>query len=163
MSGKKASKNSDPPGIKTVARNRKARHFYHIEQNYEAGIVLHGTEVKSLRAGRVSLVDSFAKIRRGELWMIGVHIDEYEQGNRWNHEPTRERKLLMHGQEIRRLEKKVNERGYTLIVLSIYFKHGKAKVDVGLARGKKMFDRREDIKQRDSDRDIRRRLKRDYQ
>ncbi len=163
MGKKNSKKHSDPPGIKTVARNRKARHFYHIEQNFEAGVVLQGTEVKSLRAGRVSLVDSYARIKKGELWMIGVHIDEYEQGNRWNHEPTRERKLLMHRQEIRRLEKKINERGYTLIVLSIYFKQGKAKVDIGLARGKKLFDRREDIKERDSNRNIQRHLKRDFQ
>ena len=158
MSEKKAD--SD---IKTVARNRKARHLYHIEEVYEAGLVLKGTEVKSLRAGKASIVDAFGRIIKGEIWLMGSHIDEYDHGNRWNHDPRRKRKLLLHSREIRKLTQKINERGCTLVALSLYFVRGLAKVELGLARGKKMFDRREDLKQRDNDRDMRRALRREHE
>jgi len=143
-------------GIKVVARNRKARHLYTIHDTFEAGLVLQGTEVKSLRDGRVTIGDSYAKLKDGELWLVNCHIDEYTFGNRYNHNPTRPRKLLMTAREIRKLSGKLNEQGFTLIVLSIYFKRGWAKVEIGLAKGKKLYDRREDIKQRDAKRQMER-------
>lgn len=145
----KKKKPTSPPGVKTIARNRKARHDYFISDTFEAGLVLKGTEVKSLREGRASLGDAYARIRDGELWLVNCHIDEYFQGNRFNHDPLRPRKLLMHRREIHKISIKINERGYTLVALSLYFKHGRAKVELGLAKGKKLFDRREDIKKRD--------------
>jgi len=146
-------------GIKVVTRNRKARHLYHISDTYEAGLVLQGTEVKSLRSGRVSMGDSYAKIKENELWLEKCHIDEYEMGNRYNHEPLRSRKLLVHRQEIKKIQIKLNERGYTLVPLSIYFVHGRAKVELGLAKGKKLFDHRQDIKKRDEKRAMARAMK----
>ena len=129
-------------GRKLIAQNRKARHDYHIDATYEAGLVLVGTEVKSLRAGRATLADGFAEIHDGEAFLHGVHIPEYTQGTWTNHEPRRVRKLLLNRHEIDKLESRVNERGYTLIPLSIYFKDGRAKVEMALARGKKTYDKR---------------------
>lgn len=135
-------------GQKTIARNKKARHEYYIEDTWEAGIVLTGTEVKSLREGRASLVDGFAQIRDGELWMYNVHIPEYNQGTWNNHAPRRLRKLLLHKSEIQKLIGKTKESGLTLIPLELYFKDGKAKVELGLARGKKDYDKRQVLLER---------------
>ncbi|HTJ69547.1 MAG TPA: SsrA-binding protein SmpB [Actinospica sp.] len=135
-------------GQKVIARNKKARHEYFIEDTYEAGIVLTGTEVKSLREGRASLVDGFAQVRDGELWMYNVHIPEYNQGTWNNHAPRRLRKLLLHRSEIQKLIGKTKESGLTLIPLELYFKDGKAKVELGLARGKKDYDKRQTIMER---------------
>ena len=129
-------------GRKLVAQNRKARYDYHIDDTIEAGLVLVGTEVKSLRAGRATLVDGFAEITNGEAFLHGVHIPEYTQGTWTNHEPRRVRKMLLNRHEIDKLESRVNERGYTLIPLSLYFKDGRAKVEIALARGKKTYDKR---------------------
>jgi len=135
-------------GQKVVARNKKARHEYFIEDTYEAGLVLTGTEVKSLREGRASLVDGFAQVRDGELWMHNVHIPEYNQGTWNNHTPRRLRKLLLHREEIQKLIGKTKETGLTLIPLELYFKDGKAKVELGLARGKKDYDKRQTLLER---------------
>jgi SsrA-binding protein len=143
-------------GIKQVAGNRKAYHDYFIDETFEAGIVLVGTEVKSLRAGRVNLRDSYAEVRGGQVYLTGVHISVYEQGNIWNHEPVRSRKLLLHKREIDRLAGKVRERGYTLVPTRIYFRGSHAKVELGLARGKKTYDKRETIAKRDADREMQR-------
>ncbi|MBX5447893.1 MAG: SsrA-binding protein SmpB, partial [Acidothermus cellulolyticus] len=130
-------------GRKLIASNKKARHDYHIEDTYEAGIVLTGTEVKSLRAGRASLVDGFALIKDGEVWLQNVHIPEYAEGSWTNHEPRRPRKLLLHKREILRLLGKTRETGLTLVPLSLYFRDGKAKVELALARGKRAYDKRQ--------------------
>ena len=135
-------------GQKTIARNKKARHEYFIEDTWEAGIVLTGTEVKSLREGRASIVDGFAQIRDGELWMYNVHIPEYNQGTWNNHAPRRLRKLLLHKAEIQKLIGKTKESGLTVIPLELYFKDGKAKVELGLARGKKDYDKRQTLLER---------------
>lgn len=132
-------------GQKTIAQNKKARHDYFIEDVYEAGLVLTGTEVKSLREGRASLVDGFAQIRDAEVWLYHVHIPEYNQGTWNNHAPRRMRKLLLHRQEIQKLIGKSKESGLTLIPLALYFKDGKAKVELGLARGKKDYDKRQTL------------------
>ena len=155
-----AKGSNDEENVKVVCRNRKARHLYHLEEEYEAGLVLSGTEVKSLRNGRASLPESYAQIRDGEVWLVGCHIDEYSQGNRHNHDPMRERKLLLGKKEIHRLQTKVNERGFTLVPLSIYFRDGWAKVKIALARGKKLYDKREDLKGRTADREAQRELRR---
>lgn len=144
---------------KTVATNRKAYHDYFIEETFEAGIALTGTEIKSVRAGRVNLRESYAQIRDGEIWMVNAHISPYEHGNRANHDPTRPRKLLMHKQEIARLAGKVQERGFTLVPLRMYLKNNLAKVEIGLARGKKMYDKRDSIARRETDLALRRALK----
>jgi SsrA-binding protein len=146
-------------GRKIVARNRRARHDYHIEDVYEAGLVLTGTEVKSLRAGRASLSDGFAQITDGEVWLHNVHIPEYAQGTWTNHEPRRIRKLLMHRKEIDRLSSETAERGLTLIPLSLYFSDGKAKVELALARGKRTYDKRHDLAKRDAAREVDRALR----
>lgn len=143
-------------GRRLVAQNKRARYDYHIDDTWEAGMVLLGTEVKSLRAGRASLVDGYATIRDGELWLMGVHIPEYALGTWTNHEPRRPRKLLLHKRELHRIIDKSNEPGFTLIPLSLYFKDGKAKVEIGLARGKKAYDKRQAIAKRDADREMRR-------
>jgi SsrA-binding protein len=129
-------------GRKFVAQNRKARHDYHVEATFEAGLVLTGTEVKSLRAGRASLVDGFAEVRDGEIWLRNVHIPEYDRGTWTNHEPRRPRKLLMRRDEISRLIGKTREKGLTLVPLALYFSDGYAKVELALARGKKSYDKR---------------------
>ncbi|GAB3992717.1 SsrA-binding protein SmpB [Nocardioides marmoraquaticus] len=140
-------------GQKVVAQNRKARYDYHIDDTYEAGLVLQGTEVKSLRAGRATLVDGFAEIEDGEAYLLGVHIPEYTEGTWTNHEPRRRRKLLLHRAEIDRLQSRVDERGYTLIPTALYFKDGKAKVELALARGKKSYDKRHAIAERQANRE----------
>jgi SsrA-binding protein len=141
-------------GRKLVAQNKKARHDYHLEDIYEAGLVLLGTEVKSLRAGRASLVDSYAHIKDGEVWLENAHIPEYLQGSWTNHEPRRSRKLLLHRSEIVKLIGKTKESGLTLVPLSIYFKDGNAKVEIALARGKKAYDKRQTLATRDAEREI---------
>ena len=137
-----------------MATNRKARHDYHILEVYQAGIALLGTEVKSLRAGHVSLVDSYADIQEGELYLLNCHISPYTHGTAWNHNPMRRKKLLLHRREIDKLAGKIQQRGFTLIPLSVYFERGRAKVDIALAKGKKLYDKREDMKRRDQERDI---------
>ncbi|HQR79337.1 MAG TPA: SsrA-binding protein SmpB [Actinomycetota bacterium] len=143
-------------GHKVIAVNRRARHDYAIQDTWEAGIVLQGTEVKSLRAGRASLVDGYAEVRDGEVWLMGVHIPEYDQGTWTNHEPRRPRKLLLHAHEISRLIGKTKQSGLTLVPLKLYFKDGKAKVEIGLGRGKKTHDKRQDIAERQAKRDAER-------
>jgi SsrA-binding protein len=147
-------------GTKMIARNRRARHDYHIESTYEAGLVLTGTEVKSLRAGRASLSDGFGQISDHEIWLHNVHIPEYTLGTWTNHEPRRTRKLLMHRREIDKLESETAERGLTLVPLALYFKDGKAKVELALARGKRSYDKRHDLADREAARDIDRALRR---
>lgn len=141
-------------GRKLVARNKKAWHDYAVLDTYEAGIVLVGTEVKSLRAGRASLVDGYAQIADGEVWLHGVHIPEYTQGTWTNHDPRRKRKLLLHRDEIAKLIGKTREGGLTLVPLSLYFRDGKAKVEIALARGKRSYDKRQDLARRDAGREV---------
>ena len=143
-------------GRKLVAQNRKARHDYHVEDTWEAGLVLTGTEVKSLRAGRASLVDGYAVIRDGEAWLRGVHIPEYTEGTWNNHEPRRERKLLLHRTEILRLIGKTKESGLTIVPLALYFKDGRAKVEIALARGKRAYDKRQALAEKQGKREAER-------
>ena len=140
-------------GRSLVAQNRKARHDYHIEETFEAGLVLTGTEVKSLREGRASLVDGYAAVKEGEVWLHNVHIPEYTQGTWTNHEPRRVRKLLLHRDQIRKLNAKTQETGLTIVPLAIYFKDGYAKVEIGVARGKKSYDKRHSLAEREAKRD----------
>ena len=140
-------------GHKPVAQNRKARHDYHIEDTFEAGLVLQGTEVKSLRQGRASLVDGFVDIENDEAWLHGVHIPEYSQGTWTNHSARRKRKLLLHRSEIDKIERRVSEKGLTVIPLAIYFKDGRAKVEIALAKGKKSWDKRHAIAERTAKRE----------
>ncbi len=144
---------------KNITVNRKARHEYAIVQTFEAGIALVGTEVKSLRAGKVNLVDSYAQLKNGEVWLVGTNISVYEQGNINNHEPTRTRKLLLNKSEIKKLIGKTKEKGLTLIPLRLYFKNGKVKVELALAKGKKVYDKRQTIAKRDFQRDQERKIK----
>ena len=144
---------------KVLATNRKAYHDYHIEETHETGVVLTGTEIKSVRAGSVNLRDSYAQVRNGELWLMNVHIAPYEPASRQNVDPYRDRKLLMHRKEIMRLFGRVQEKGLTLIPLRVYLKKNKAKIEIGLARGKKQYDKREAIAKRDSAREIDRAVK----
>ncbi|MBA2465430.1 MAG: SsrA-binding protein SmpB [Nocardioidaceae bacterium] len=143
-----------PEGQKLVAQNKKARHDFHIEDTYEAGMVLMGTEVKSLRAGRASLVDGFAEVDGHEVWLHGVHIPEYTQGTWTNHAARRKRKLLLNRVEIDRIERRVNEKGLTIVPLSLYFKDGRAKVEIALARGKKTYDKRHALAERQATREV---------
>lgn len=143
------------PTIKLISTNRKARHLYHILETYEAGLVLVGTEVKSLRAGKCNLKEGYGRVEDGEVWLVGVHIPEYTEGNRFNHDPTRRRKLLLSKRQIRRLIGQTQQQGLTLVPLSIYFKGTKAKIELGLAKGKKLYDKRHDIAKRDADRQMR--------
>lgn len=158
--------NKPGDGRKVISTNRKARHDYHLEDLIEAGLVLVGSEVKSIRAGRVNLREGFVQIREGELWLTNVHIAEYtEAGPHYGHDPLRPRKLLLHRKEIARLIDQVSERGYTLVPTVLYFKRGRVKVEIALARGKKQYDKRAAIAQRDSERQIERALRersRDY-
>ena len=147
---------------KTIADNRKARHDYFVIESFEAGVELFGTEVKSLRAGGVNLKDSYCEIDKGELFALGVHISPYEQGNIFNREPLRPKKLLLHKAEIMKLTGLVSREGYTLVPLSLYFKGSRVKMAVGLCKGKKNYDKREDIARRDADRDIERAMKERY-
>ena len=144
---------------KNITVNRKARHEYAIEQTYEAGIALVGTEVKACREGKANLVDSYGKVTNGEVWLISAHISEYKQGNINNHNPTRDRKLLLNRSEIKKLIGKTKEKGLTLIPLRLYFKNGKVKVELALAKGKKVYDKRRVIAKRDFERDQQRRIK----
>ena len=143
-----------------IARNRRARHNYHLEDTVEGGLVLTGTEVKSLRAGRASLTDGFAQIENGEVWLHGVHIPEYTQGTWTNHEPRRPRKVLLHRKEIDRFASKVAERGLTIVPLELYFKDGRVKVELALARGKRSYDKRHDLAERDAAREVERAFRR---
>ncbi len=144
---------------KLIADNRRARHEYHLLERFEAGLVLTGTEVKSLRNGRADLARAYADVRDGEVWLIGAHISEYAQGNVANHDPDRDRKLLLHGREIDSLIGKVREKGQTLVPTRMYWKNGRAKVELALARGKEQRDKRRDIAKRDADRQIERVLR----
>lgn len=146
--------------MKPICTNRKAYHEYHIDETFEAGIVLTGTEVKSLREGKANLKDSYAKIKDGEIFLVNAHISPYSCGNIFNHEPKRDRKLLMHKREINRLFGKVKERGYTLVALSMYFdKRNRAKLEIALAKGKTLYDKRESIKRKDEKRFTERELR----
>ena len=150
-------------GRKMIAQNKKARHDYAIEDTWEAGLVLMGTEVKSLRMGRASLVDGFGDVDNGEIWLHGVHIPEYAQGTWTNHSARRKRKLLLHRSEIDKIERRVSEKGLTLVPLALYFKDGRAKVEIGLAKGKKQYDKRHSLAERQANREkveaVQRRLK----
>ncbi|MCL1791168.1 MAG: SsrA-binding protein SmpB [Peptococcaceae bacterium] len=143
-------------GIKVISENRRARHDYFIEDKVEAGIILTGTEIKSIRAGRVNLKDGYAEVADGEMWLNAVHISPYEQGNRFNHEPLRQRKLLLHRKEIIKLAAAVQKQGMTLIPLKLYLTRGMAKIEIGLCKGKKLYDKRQDVAERDAKRDIER-------
>ena len=146
-------------GEKIVVQNRRARHDYHVLEKHEAGIELRGTEVKSLRAGHIVLKDAYADVTDGQMFLVGVHINPYEQGTAWNHEPERRRKLLMHKREIAKLGTQVAEKGYTLVPLSVYFKEGRVKVEIGLCKGKQTFDKRDTIRDREVKREIDRAMK----
>jgi SsrA-binding protein len=150
----------DEPSVKIVARNRRARHEFDLLEKVEAGLVLTGTEVKSLRNGKANLEDAYAEVDRGEVWLLGCDIPEYVQANRMNHAPKRPRKLLLHRREIVKLEVKTNEKGVTLVPLSVYFKEGIAKVELCVARGRKTFDKREALKKQDAKRDMDRAMRR---
>ncbi|MDK2824162.1 MAG: SsrA-binding protein [Clostridia bacterium] len=145
--------------VKVVTENRKARHDFHILETYEAGMELKGTEVKSLRSGKANLKDSYAQVENGELFLFNMHISPYEQGNRFNVDPVRKRKLLMHKKEIMRLLGKTKEKGLTLVPLKVYFTRGKAKVELALAQGKKLYDKREAAAEKSAKRDIEKALK----
>jgi SsrA-binding protein len=147
-------------GEKLICNNKKAYHDYFIEEKFEAGMVLKGTEVKSLRMGKANLNDSFAMVKEGEAFLHNLHISPYDFGNRENHDPDRMRKLLLHKKEIVKLFSKVREQGYSIVPLRLYFKEGLVKVEMGLAKGKKLYDKREDMKEKDSKRDIAQALKR---
>ena len=146
--------------VETIARNKRARHDYEILETWEAGLVLTGTEVKSLRGGKASIKEGFARVANGEVFLEGVNITPYEQGNRYNHDPVRTRKLLLHRREIERLVGAVEQKGLTLVPLELYFSHGVAKVTLALGRGKKAHDRREDLKKRDAEREMARAMSR---
>ncbi len=145
--------------MKLVANNKKAYHDYFIEEKYETGICLHGTEVKSLRMGKCSVKEAFIRIEKGEVFIYGMHISPYEKGNIFNKDPLRVRKLLLHKQEINKLAGKLAEKGYTLVPLQVYFKDGRAKVEIGLAKGKKLYDKRQDIAKKDQRRETERDFK----
>jgi len=150
------------PGIKVIATNRKAGRDFHLDERREAGLVLTGTEIKSIRAGRVDLSDGYAQPREGELWLFNVYIAPYDPSGRYGHEPRRPRKLLLHRKEINRLISRVQERGYTIVPTRLYLKGGRAKVEIALARGKRKYDKRQIIAERDAQRDIDRALKERY-
>ena len=145
--------------MKLVANNKKAYHDYFIEEKHEAGIVLHGTEVKSMRMGKCSIKEAFIRIENGEVFVYGMHVSPYEKGNIFNKDPLRVKKLLLHKQEINKLMGKIAEKGYTLVPLQVYFKDGNAKVEIGLAKGKKMYDKRQDIARKDQRREAEKDLK----
>lgn len=145
--------------MKLVANNKKAYHDFFIEEKYEAGLVLHGTEVKSLRMGKCSIKEAFIRIENGEVYIYGMHISPYEKGNIFNKDPLRVRKLLLHRQEIRKLIGNSTEKGYTIVPLQVYFKDGRAKIEIGLAKGKKLYDKRQDIAKKDQKREAEKELK----
>lgn len=144
---------------KLIANNKKAYHDYFIDETYEAGVALHGTEVKSMRMGKCSIKEAFIRIENGEVFVYGMHVSPYEKGNIFNKDPLRVKKLLMHKYEINKLGGKIAEKGYTLVPLQVYFKEGRVKVEVGLARGKKLYDKREDIAKKDARRETEREFK----
>jgi SsrA-binding protein len=146
-------------GEKAIVDNRRARHDYHLLDRYEAGLVLTGTEVKSLRDGKATLQQAYADVREGEAWLVGLHVPEYSQGNRSNHDPDRPRKLLLHRREIDQLHGRVRERGFTVVPTRLYFRDGRVKVELALARGKELYDKRRDIADRDARRQMERELK----
>ena len=146
-------------GIKSIAQNRKAYHDYFVEEKLECGVALFGTEVKSIRQGKVNLKESWAQVRKGEIWVEGMHISPYEQGNQFNRDPLRGKKLLLHKAEIRKLDAAVMRQGYTLIPLELYLKEGRVKLTLGLCRGKQLHDKRDSLARRDSDREIQRALR----
>lgn len=145
--------------IKVIATNRKARHEYHLTEEVEAGLALKGTEIKSIRAGKVSLQEGFVTFEKGEAWLINVHIAPYDPASSQNHEPRRKRKLLLHRREIDRLQARAQEKSYTVVPIRLYLKDGRAKVEIALARGKKLYDKRQDLAARDSKRQVERALK----
>ncbi|MBR6769944.1 MAG: SsrA-binding protein SmpB [Lachnospiraceae bacterium] len=145
--------------MKLVANNKKAYHDYFIEEKYEAGLVLHGTEVKSLRMGKCSIKEAFVRIENGEVFAYGMHISPYEKGNIFNKDPLRVKKLLFHRQEINKLTGKIAEKGYTLVPLQVYFQNGRAKIEIGLAKGKKLYDKRQDIAKKDQRREAEKEMK----
>ncbi|MEZ3425975.1 MAG: SsrA-binding protein SmpB [Lachnospiraceae bacterium] len=145
--------------LKLVANNKKAYHDYFIDEKYEAGLVLHGTEVKSMRMGKCSIKESFVRIENNEVWVYGMHISPYEKGNIFNRDPLRPKKLLMHKAQIRKLTGQLAEKGFTLVPLQVYFKDGRAKVEIGLARGKKLYDKRQDIAKKDQRREAEKEFK----
>ena len=146
-------------GTKLIANNKKAYHDYFIEEKYEAGLVLHGTEVKSLRMGKCSVKEAFIRIENGEVFIYGMHISPYEKGNIFNKDPLRVKKLLLHKQQIRKLIGNSSEKGYTIVPLQVYFRDGKAKIEIGLAKGKKLYDKRQDIAKKDQRREAEKELK----
>ena len=146
-------------GIKLVANNKKAYHDYFILEKYEAGLVLHGTEVKSLRAGKCSIKEAYVRVDDGEIFVVGMNISPYEQGNIFNKDPLRVRKLLMHKNEIAKLAGSASDKNMTIMPLQVYFKNGRAKIEIGLAKGKKLYDKRDDMARRDAKRDIERAIK----
>ena len=152
------SSSSPGPGTKLIAQNRKARHDFAIEETFEAGIALKGTEVKSAREGKVSLADAYGVVTDGEVWLMQAHINPYSHGNKMNHDPVRPRKLLLHKKEIERLKVATAQQGRTIVPLRLYFKHGIMKAEIAIARGKKTFDRRHDIAERDAERRMRREI-----
>src|SRR5579875_3036058 len=156
---RKPNKKDQDESIKIICRNRRAFHEYIIDDTLECGIVLTGTEVKSLRARAASLEDAYAKIEDGEVWLIGSDIPEYSMGNRMNHKPKRPRKLLLHRREIARFVGKASQRGFTLVPLRLYFKNGRAKVELAVCRGRQLHDKRENLKKKDADREIRRTMR----
>lgn len=158
-----AKKQELPEGSRLIVQNRKARHDFEILDSFETGIVLQGTEVKSLREGKVNLKDSYAAAEKGEIFLYNVHISHYEAGNYFNHEPERPRKLLLHRSEIRRLIGRTDQQGLTLVPLKMYFKKGRAKVELGLVKGKRQYDKRRDIAKRQADREVERALKERHQ
>lgn len=145
--------------MKLVANNKKAYHDYFIEEKYEAGIVLHGTEVKSMRMGKCSIKEAFVRIENNEMFVYGMHVSPYEKGNIFNRDPLRVKKLLLHRSEIAKLAGKISEKGYTLVPLQVYFKDGRAKVEIGLAKGKKLYDKRQDIAKKDQKREAEKEMK----
>lgn len=140
--------------VKIIAQNKKAHFDYFVEEKYECGVALEGTEVKSVKNGNVSFADAFAEILNGEVWMRNFHISEYKFSSVFNHDPDRKKKLLLHKEEIKRLQRKVDEKGYTLVPLDVYLKNGRVKITLGVCKGKKQFDKRETIKQRDLNREM---------
>lgn len=147
---------SIPEGVKVLAVNRRARFDYSVDESFECGIVLAGTEVKSIKDGRISFPDAYAEVKAGEIWLKNFRIAEYVFASVFGHDPDRAKKLLLHAQEIKRIDRKAREKGYTLIPLSVYLKRGLVKVELGLCKGKKAYDKRADIKERDLDREVRR-------
>ncbi len=150
---------AEKTGIKIVTQNKKAYHDYFVDEKYEAGIELFGTEVKAIRGGGINLKDSYCQVQGGELFAIGIHVSPYEHGNIFNREPLRDRRLLMHKKEIMKLQGLISQKGYTLVPLAVYFKNSRLKVELGLCRGKKLYDKRDSIAKAESDREIERRMK----